>query len=251
VAALQIAAIEYPNVEVAGFQELLDSHARELRQWMRPNMGGEEWVELANRYLFEHLGFAGNQEDYYNPANSCLNQVLLERKGIPITLAVVYLEVARRLHRPVVGISLPGHFLVKYEDDDYAAFIDCFHGGRAVSLEECRDLALRLANVDILTNRAVLKPATNRQIALRMLNNLRGAYYRSRQLEKVVAVLDLLILADPQSAEEYKQRGVVQMALERPQKALPDLERYLELAPHAADRAGIEGHIRELRRLVR
>jgi len=250
IAALQVAGIEYPDLETASFLELLDSHARELRQWMTPNMDGREWVELARQYLFDHLGFHGNQADYYNPANSCLNQVLLNRIGIPITLAVTYLEIARRLHRPVVGISLPGHFLVRYRDQNYSAYIDCFHGGKTVSIQECRELAWRVAKVDIAKNPDSLQPAGAWQIAVRMLNNLRGVYYRGQEMEKVVKVLDLLIAAMPDSAEEYKQRGVVQMALHRSREALPDLERYLQLAPAAADREVIEGHITVLRQLI-
>jgi len=250
VAALQVANIEYPHLETASFLELLDSHARELRQWMTPNMGGEEWVDLTRQYLFDHLGFHGNQGDYYNPDNSCLNQVLLNRTGIPITMAVVYLEIARRLHRPVVGISLPGHFLVRYRDPGYSAYIDCFHGGTVVSLQECRELAWRVAKVDIAKSPDTLSPASNWQIVVRMLNNLRGVYYRRQEIEKVVRVLDLLIAAMPESAEEYKQRGVVHMALHQTREALPDLERYLELAPEASDREVIEGHIAVLRQLI-
>lgn len=249
-AALQVANIEYPNLETAGFLELLDSHARELRQWMTPNMGGADWVALTRQYLFDHLGFHGNQADYYNPANSCLNQVLLNRTGIPITLAVVYLEIARRLSRPVAGISLPGHFLVRYRDPEFSAYIDCFHQGQVLSMQECRELAWRVAKVDIAKNPDVVSPASHWQIIVRMLNNLRGVYYRTQEMEKVVRVLDLLIAAMPESAEEYKQRGVVHMALQQARAALPDLEKYLTLAPAAADRQDIEEHIAVLRRLV-
>lgn len=248
---MQIATIEYPNLDIPSFLELLDSHARELRQWMVPNMSGVEWVAAANEYMFENLGFAGNQDDYYNARNSCLNEVLLSRTGIPITLAIVYMEVARRLNKTVHGISLPGHFLVRYDDEDYSTYIDCFHSGRLLNMEECRDLAMRVAKVDVYTTPEVLEPASSWHIAVRMLNNLRGVYYRNKDLEKAIAVLDLLIEAAPLAAEEYKQRGVLKMALQRRREALADLERYVALAPTARDRAEIETHIESIRTFLR
>src|SRR5262245_59813142 len=111
-AALLLARIEYTNLEIDPYLELLDSYATELSSKLRPGFSGLDYVLTANRYLFEELGFAGNAENYYDPRNSCLNDVLTSRLGIPITLSVVYMEVARRLNKPVFGIGLPGHFLV-------------------------------------------------------------------------------------------------------------------------------------------
>jgi len=191
VAALAIAAIEHPDLNAAPSLALLDSHSRELGQIAGRNCAGPTFVARANEYFFESLGFHGNQEDYYSPRNSCLNDVLLDRTGIPITLAVVYMEVCRRLERPVRGIGLPGHFLVQYEDGEHSEFIDCFHG-RTVSVEECRQLALDSARVDIFAVPAALAVVSPRQIILRMLNNLRNAYARSGDRLKGFQVEDLL-----------------------------------------------------------
>lgn len=251
VAALQAGTIEYPGLEIGMFLELLDSHARELHQIAGRRLSGEQWVKRANHYLYEVLGFTGNQADYYNSRNSCLSEVLLGRTGIPITLAVVYMEIARRMERPVYGISLPGHFLVKYDDGDYSTFIDCFHRGRLLEPEECRELALRAANVDIGEGLTALQPATKRQILVRILNNFRSVYYRSKEIEKAVQVLNLLIESAPDAAEEYKQRGVLRMALREPREALTDLETYLRLAPRASDRVEITGHVDNLRRMLK
>ncbi len=249
IAVLQLASIEYPGLDVSYFSEVLDSHGRELAETTDPRMPGEEWVAAANRYLFEDLGFHGNREDYYNARNSCLNDVLTARAGIPITLCVVYMEVARRLGRNVLGIGLPGHFLCKYQDAGYAAFIDCFHG-RVLSEEDCRDMALNAAHIDIEDLPRALAPVSKWQIAIRMLNNLRQVYYQGKQYDKAIRVLDLYLAALPGSAEEYKQRGVLHLHQRRPKDALTDLTRYLQLAPHAGDRAEIEDHVRNVRRYL-
>ncbi|MFN7920249.1 MAG: transglutaminase-like domain-containing protein [Bryobacteraceae bacterium] len=246
-AALGLATLEFPGLEPEPFLEILDSHARELLELVDPRAPGEEFVAVANRYFFETCGFTGNKDDYDNPRNSCLNEVLLTRTGIPISLAVVYLEVGRRLHRPVFGVGMPGHFLVKYEDRHYTEFVDCFHG-KGVTFEECRELALASSRIDIFAVPSSLAPVSNRQIIARMMNNLRRVYYKSGQLAKALGILDLCIDADPSVAEEYRQRGVLHMSQQHAHLALADFESYLRLAPPRDDgRDQIEEQVRQLR----
>jgi regulator of sirC expression with transglutaminase-like and TPR domain len=247
-AALEVARIEYPSLDPEPFVGILDSHASELSVRLAGHASGSGYVQMANRYLFEELGFTGNAADYYDPRNSCLNEVLTARTGIPITLAVVYLEIGRRLARPVYGIGLPGHFLVEYRDADFAAFIDVFHGGRLLTKPECFDLAREAAGVPLSDDPRMLGPASQRQILMRMLNNLRGVYLQRRAYGKALQTLNLLVTADPASAEEYKQRGLVHLQLQNPAAARSDLETYLRLAPEAAGRAEIEERLRALRR---
>ena len=161
---------------------------------------------------------------------------------------MVYLEIGRRLARPVYGIGLPGHFLVEYRDADFAAFIDVFHGGRLLTKPECFDLAREAAGVPLSDDPRMLGPASQRQILMRMLNNLRGVYLQRRAYGKALQTLNLLVTADPASAEEYKQRGLVHLQLQNPAAARSDLETYLRLAPEAAGRAEIEERLRALRR---
>ncbi|MEZ5356270.1 MAG: transglutaminase-like domain-containing protein [Bryobacteraceae bacterium] len=254
-AALQIAAIEYPHLSeeperAAAFLEILDSHARELGA-LTAGVEGQKWVRAAGEYLFTNLGFTGNEADYYSPSNSCLNDVLLTRTGIPITLAVVYLEVARRLGRPVAGIGLPGHFLVRFDDGEYSTYVDCFHGGRLLTAGECRALALEVARVDIANNPAALEPVSARSIAIRMLHNLRYAYLRASNAAKAVQALDLLIEAEPGHVALLRERGDLLTYLGRPAAALADWERYLRLAPTADDRDAVRERASLLRRSLR
>src|SRR6185295_2974950 len=163
------------------------------------------------------------------PRNSCLNQVLERRTGIPISLSVMYMEVARRLAMPVFGIGLPRHFIVEFNDGNYATYIDPYHGGRTVTVREC--FALAGAQV---ADPALLQRASKKQIVMRMLQNLHGVYLRRQDLPKAVETLDLLILGATEISAGYKRRGLLLLELKRMQPARKDLERYLELEPEAA-----------------
>jgi regulator of sirC expression with transglutaminase-like and TPR domain len=246
-AALELARIEYPGLDIEPFIGILDSYAVELSERLTGLTGGSEYVEAANRFLFEDLGFAGNTGDYYDPRNSCLNDVLTSRTGIPITLAVVYLEIGRRLAQPVYGIGLPGHFIVQYRSEDFAAFVDVFHGGRLLTADECFALARQSSGIPLADDPAMLAPVTEGHILTRMLRNLRGVYFHRRAYGKALQTLDLLVAADPHAAEEYKQRGMLHLHMRNPLPARGDLETYLRLAPEVPDRAEIEQRLLALR----
>jgi regulator of sirC expression with transglutaminase-like and TPR domain len=246
-AALEVARIEHHNLDIAPFIAILDSYAVELSERLAGRAGGSGYVEAANQYLFAELGFKGNSANYYDPGNSCLNDVLTARTGIPITLAVVYLEVGRRLAQPVYGIGLPGHFLVQYRSAGFAAFIDVFHQGRLLTEEECFDLARQSTGAPLRDDPRMLAPAGNREMVIRMLQNLRGVYMRRGAYGKALQTLNLLVAASPQLAEEYKQRGMVHLRMGNPAAARNDLDRYLLLAPEAADRAEIEKRLRSVK----
>lgn len=247
VAALQLAEVEFPGLDPAPYLELLDSHARELGE-LTKGAAGPEFVAAAVEYLFRNLGFHGNEKSYYEAHNSCLNQVLVMRTGIPITLAVVLLEIGRRLRRPVAGIGLPGHFLVRYEGGAYTTWIDCFRGCE-VGFEECRELALQTARIDILAVPSALAPVTKRQLVLRMLNNLRNVYFQNRDWARSIWILDRIIEAWPHSPLERKQRGVLRLEAGDAAGALADFRIYLASASSAdPDREAIAA---QAARLVR
>jgi regulator of sirC expression with transglutaminase-like and TPR domain len=249
-AALQLATIEYPGLEIDHFLGLIDSYAAELGDRLADPCDGPDFVMAANQYLFQELGFAGNASNYYDPRNSCLNEVLSARVGIPITLSVVYLEICRRLARPVRGIGLPGHFLVQYDDGQFAVYIDPFHGGALLTAEECFRLARTATGADVPPDPAFLAPVSKQQILLRMIRNLRAIYFSRRAYGKALQVLDLLLAACPESAGEYKQRSLVHQQLRNFRAARADLERYLELAPDSEDRADMEKQLRAIRQYL-
>ena len=245
VAALEIARIEYPDLDPAQYLHLLDRHAFEIATRADDLSDGRNFVETANAYLFGQpgvdLGLRGNNNNYYSAENSCLNRVLDTGLGIPITLSLIYMEVGRRLAKPVHGIALPGHFIIQYNDGDYATFVDPFHGGVLIDLDGCR----ALARVDTLTDE-MLAHVDRRTIIMRMVNNIRNVYFSTKATDKALRLLDLLLAADPEAADEHKQRGVALMHLRRIPEAVAAFRRYLDLPPDAPDKETIQDQLRSL-----
>lgn len=240
-AALEIARLEYPELHGGEAISALDRYAAMIADRAQDLSDGQRFVETASAYLFEELGLRGNQDDYYNPDNSYLNRVIERKLGIPITLSVIYIEVARRLAKPVFGIGLPGHFLIRYDDGDYSTYIDPYHGGTLLDAEGC----CRLAQAESLEPE-YLAPVDKRSIAMRMINNLRQIYFSRRDSTRALRLLDMLIEADPIAADEHKQRGVALLQMQRIPAALAAFRRYLELSPDASDKERIQEQIRSL-----
>ena len=240
-AALEIARIEYPDLDAAECIAELDRHAWAIAERAGDLSDGARFVEAANASLFGDTGFRGNEADYYHPDNSCLNRVLETKLGIPITLTVIYLEIARRLAKPVYGVGLPHHFLVKYDDPDYTAIIDPFHSGAILDEAQCCQL-LQVESLD----RSLFEPVDRRYIAMRMINNLRAVYFGRRESAKALRVLDLLIAAEPNSPDEHRQRAAALLQERRIAEALTAFQRYLSLAPDAPDREKVQEQMRNI-----
>lgn len=240
VAALELASVEFPGLDVDSCLARLDSFADQIGAQLAGNVSGLDFIRGANEVLFEVLQFRGNEDQYYDPRNSCLNAVLMRRLGIPITLSVLYIEVSRRLNRTVYGVGLPGHFVVAYEDADARYWIDPFHSGRILTFDDCNALAQQTAGVNLRANPAVLAPVNKRQILVRMLSNLKAIYLRGEAFDKARQVLDLLIYATPEYAEEYRHRGIVHMKQQNHRAAKQDFETYLKLERDAPEREQVE-----------
>ena len=240
-AALELAAIDTPGLDPAPFLDQLNDLASRLADRMRNFNDGRDFVETAQRFLFGELGFRGNEEDFWDPRNSCLDQVLARRTGIPISLSVMYLEIARRLAMPVYGISLPRHFVIQFDDGNYSTFIDPFNGGKTITVQEC----FALAGAEVADPR-LLRRASKKDIVIRMLQNLRGVYLRRSDWVRTVQTLDLLLIGAPEVAGLYKQRGLLQIELRHMHAARADLERYLALDQNAEDRDAVKKQIQAI-----
>lgn len=240
IAALELASIEFPGLDFEGALFRLDNLAEQVQSRLSANASALDFIHAANELLFEILRFRGNEEEYYDPRNSCLNSVLTRRLGIPISLSVVYMEISRRLGRPMYGVGLPGHFIVAYEDADVRYWIDPFYAGRVLSFADCCALAKQAAGVDIRSNPAVLDPVSKRHILVRMLSNLKALYLRGEAFDKARQVLDLLIDAMPRYAEEYRHRGIVHLRQQNHRAAKEDFETYLRLEPDAPEREQVQ-----------
>jgi regulator of sirC expression with transglutaminase-like and TPR domain len=249
-ASLMLAQDIYPDVDVSTYLGQLDGIAAAIRKRLADDAFAEQKVIALNYYLFNEMRFSGNVEDYYDPRNSYLNEVIERRTGIPITLAILYLEVGRRLGLNLKGVSFPGHFLVKLAVKRGQLVLDPFIGGEAQSEA---DLRQRLAQVLPPTEAGnaqldrYLEPATPRQIVARLLRNLKNIYLHGGKLESALAVMQRMLLVMPESAEELRDRGLIYQQLDCFRPALSDLQNYLRRRPEASDAVEIHGKIVELR----
>ena len=236
-AALAIARVEYPSLDPSRYLDTLARMGDEARaRIVRAGEGRLDGVRALNEYLYDEQGFVGNRERYDDPRNSFLNEVLDRRTGIPITLAVVYLEVARRAGLRVAGINFPGHFLLRAPDDGGASdgdflIIDPFHGGALLSEVDCRELLRQHLGDEAAFDRTLLEPATRHHIVVRMLVNLKRLYVRMRSFPQARFISHLLLTVDPSAISELRDRGLLAYHLQDFAAALRDLEEYLRLSP--------------------
>jgi regulator of sirC expression with transglutaminase-like and TPR domain len=197
-------------------------------------------------FLREEIGLRGNAENYYDPRNSLLNEVLGRGLGIPITLALVYMEVGRRVDVPLHGVGFPGHFLLRHADDGRLLF-DPFDDGRPLSEGDCRSMLERLSGGTLPFEARLLKAASPRQILVRMLNNLWRIYLHRGDFLRTLAALDRVLLLDADDVGARRDRGLLSLRWGDPTRGIEDLEHYLLLEPEAPDQASVESLIGQAR----
>ena len=242
--ALLIARDEYPELQAGHYDALVQSYADALRAEVQAQEAAPARLTLINHYLFEELGFGGNNDAYTDPRNSYLNEVFDRKLGIPISLAVVQMEIARRLDVPLDGISFPGHFLVRLPVDDGILVMDPFNKGRSLSTDELRDRASSHfggQSPDDTELLHILAPATHRAILMRMLRNLKALYVDKDDWERVARSSDRILKLAPSLGEEIRDRGLAYLKLGHASGARDDLARYLSVQPEAPDAEAIRG----------
>jgi len=248
-AALLIAKNAYRDLDVPGYLARIGELASKLSAQLPEDGTESSRIVALNRFLFEDQGFAPSVENYYDPRNSFLNEVLERRVGIPLSLSILYIEVGRRIGLPLQGVSFPGHFLVKCTLKEGVVIIDPYCGGITLSLQ---DLQQRLretrgGEVSRAIVAAMLVAANKREILARMLRNLKGIYLDQRDYVRALSAIDWIIAIMPGEATEVRDRGLIYVKLECFRAALEDLEHYMQKAPDAADMDEIRSHVVELR----
>jgi regulator of sirC expression with transglutaminase-like and TPR domain len=260
-AAMVIARVEYPRLDPEPYLSRLDAMGDAARRvlerhaWTSGDSSAQCSIKALNEYLFGELLFHGNREKYEDPRNSCLNEVLNRRTGIPLTLSIVYLEVARRAGLPLDGIN----FLVRCTDPatGHNLVIDPFHGGALLSEHNCRLLLRKHVGNEVAFSRSLLAPATRLQILVRMLLNLKRIYVHMRSLPQARDVTELLLAITPSALSELRDRGLLAYQLNDVTGALRDLQTYLRLSSMSemdkearAEHQQIWEHVKALRRRV-
>ncbi len=233
-AALVIARDEYPDLDLSACENQIAEFSARMRLGQLPDTDPVKAVRALNDLMFDELGFTGNQQDYYDPRNSYLNDVLQRRLGIPISLAVIQLDIAQRVGLPMRGVSFPGHFLVSLPVDGGLLVLDPYHRGRSVDASELKlrakpHIGDKELKDDQLTQ--LLAPASNRAILTRMLRNLKALYAEKEDWERALRCTDRLLTLDPEQPQEIRDRGLLYLRVGHYSAARADLKRFLDSKP--------------------
>jgi regulator of sirC expression with transglutaminase-like and TPR domain len=231
--SLRLATDEYPDLDVDAYLSEVAGMAHEARAYLRGDL--EARVAGLCRYLFHDMGFRGNAQDYYDPGNSYLNQVLDRRTGIPITLSAVAMAVGSRAGLQVHGVGLPGHFVAKATDGGREVLFDPFHGGRRLTAEQCGYLVTQVTGTSFEATSEDLQPISLGMIVLRMLTNLKIIYLRQEDYPRAVCVLERLRQLCPEDPRQQRDLGMVLLQGGQPGRAIEHLSAYLGAAPDGSD----------------
>ncbi len=251
-AAISVAQDAYPQLDVQDTLAQVDELAERLRKRLAADASPLQRLRLLNRYFFQELGFAGNVNDYYDPRNSYLPDVLRTRRGIPITLALLYVEVATQVGLEAAGISFPGHFLVKLHMPRGEVVIDPFTG-QSLSREELDERLLPYRRQRGLTGDfeaplgLFLQGAPPRDVIARLLHNLKEIHRTAEDWPRLLPVLERLVILLPDAWGERRDRGLALAELGDFPAAISDIACYLEHCPAADDAAALQRRLDELR----
>jgi regulator of sirC expression with transglutaminase-like and TPR domain len=242
---LALARVEYPDL-------IAEDHVKQIDELAARSgtAGIEDPLRALHRlreFLFDEEGFRGNADDYYDPANSCLNRVLDRKLGIPITLSVLVMEVGRRVGLRVHGVGLPGHFVVSASVGTESVLLDPFDGGTVLTQETAGDVVARALGRRVTLNAEHFAPVTKRHILVRMLANLKGAYVRREEWAKALAIVERLLVLDGEASVFIRDRGSLLVKLGNLLRGAAEWERYLNAHPQAADTEKIKHELRRVR----
>ncbi len=249
-AAFTLGLEEYPALDIDLYLRKLDTLATRTDVLAGHNRSAGNLIECLNDVLFVQEALRGNMEEYYDPRNSFLNEVLDRKLGIPISLSIIYIEAARRINFDVRGVGFPGHFIVKCSEGTREIFIDPFNNGRVLTIEDCQELLDRVYGGSVPVQPSYFGAMGKKSIITRMLFNLKGLYYQKDDYHRSLSVVDRILMLNPDTLSEIRDRGMLYMQTSLFSRALADLEYYLGHAKSPEDVAYIEAHIKTLRGVV-
>lgn len=236
--------LDYPHLNIQEFQKKLNKIGMELSESVSQKKSPEYLISFLNEFMFKKLGFQGDENDYFNPKNNFLNEVVDKKTGIPITLAIIYVELAKYLGLELRIVGFPGHVLVKY-NEEYV--LDPFYGGRLLSIDELQELLDRNFDGHLEFSPEFLNEISNGEILLRMLRNLKNSYMQSFAYDKALLCTNLILEIEPHSFVEIRDKGILEERLGNYQQSLQDLTKYLELNPNGDDIDFILDLIKDIR----
>lgn len=234
-ASLYIAQAEYPDLNIDEYLNTLDLMSNELSKKLPEERYPLKIIKVINNYLFAELGYQGNRYHYYDPCNSFLSDVIDRRTGIPITLSVIYLEIAKRINFPMVGIGMPGHFLIRPEFENVGIFVDPFHKGEILFEQDCQERLQLVYQKPTELDPKFIAPVEHKLILMRMLTNLKYIYINTQELLKALEIAEAILMLFPDNLRERRDRGLLNYQLCKWDKATKDLKYYLETDPNSED----------------
>jgi regulator of sirC expression with transglutaminase-like and TPR domain len=245
-AALCIAQAHTPTLDPQRYLDRLEDWAQELAQQLPTERYPLKVLKALNEYIYDHLGFRGNINDYYDPCNSFFDQVLDRRLGIPITLSLLYLELAKRVGFPMQGIGMPGHFVMRPCVDDMDVYVDAFHRGELLFAQDCQERLENIYGQPVVLQSEHLSPVSNSQFLARLLNNLKAIYINRREPIQALGTIDGILLLFPHWWSERRDRGLILYELRLWEEARQDLQAYIQANPEAPDTIVIQQLLRQM-----
>ena len=224
--------LEYPELDISKYIEKINEIGDSLKLKISNIKNPTYLISVLNEHFFDSYGFNGNNEDYYDPGNNFLNVVLDKMTGIPITLSIIYSQVAKKIGLDLKIVGFPGHVVVKYEKE---MILDPFFRGRLLTIEDLEEILYRNFGEDVEFIPEYLNEATTDQVLIRLLRNLKNAYTQSYAYDKAIRCTNMILGIQPESAEEIRDKGILEERLLHYDEALPLLNKYLELEPDAED----------------
>lgn len=249
-AALLIAAESDAALDVDAEMARLETWADTLRERCEPGWNPLQRLARLRAFMYEELGFKGDVQHYYAPENSLLNSVMARRRGIPLTLSILFMEIGWRIGVPFEGVGFPGHFLVRLAGLPEDLLLDPFDHGGSVHEEDCRRMLAASTGGVLEFDPAMTRSIGKREMIARLLFNLKVACLKAGRYELALSAVDRLLLLHPEDAIEVRDRGLLLYQLDQYRAAVRALEGYLEMRPTADDRGEMERHIAALRMML-
>ncbi|MBI3941010.1 MAG: tetratricopeptide repeat protein [Acidobacteria bacterium] len=245
-AALAAARLEYPDLDLSRYLEWFDRQGAVLAALTQANRSVVDRIYGLNDFFYKQEGFTPNTQDYYDPRNSYLNDVIERRTGIPISLAITYMELARHLSLKLQGVGFPGHFLIRNAQTT-VFYIDAFQFGQILLREDCESRFTETTGGHLAFSDEYLKPASEVEILVRMLGNLKNIFVRQNRPDRAVETLNWIIAIQPETPLHFRDRGLLLARVAYPEAAVKDLQHYLDCSPFAQERPQIESLLTTLR----
>ena len=234
----------YPNLSITEYVDKLNSMGKTLRNIISDVKNPTYLISILNEYMFNTIGFSGNDDDYYNPDNNFLNVVIDKKIGIPITLSIIYIELARHIGLDLRPVGFPSHFLVKHTE---AMIIDPFGSGRVLTNDDLQEILTRSYGGEVEFVPQFLDEIEPEKIFIRITRNLKNSFTESFNYEMAMRCINFILSIEPNAAEEVRDKGILEARLLHYDLALESLNKYLELSPEADDVDGVLDLIKSIK----